>query len=265
LLLITLFCLIVPIIDPEGVIRQNPILRLKPPSLKSYDSGQVFLFGSDALGRDLIFRVAEGGRYSLAIGILTALLAAAVGTLTGLPAGYFGRNVERIVMAIVDLQLALPEILVALLLIAVLGPGIGNLIIAMVASGWAQYARMVRGRVLSIREEQFIEAARSIGSPPWRIMRKNILPQTFNTILVLLTQQIGFYILLESSLSYLGLGVQVPTPSWGNVISGGRLYLSVAWWITTLPGMMLTLAVSSAFLLGDGLRDLLDPRLAKTK
>ena len=265
LILVVLFCVIIPSINHDLVYQQRLVSRFIPPSIEKDRTGQFSFFGTDALGRDMLFRIAEGGRYSLGIGVSTAVLAAIAGTIAGLTAGFFGNRVERAIMAIVDMQLALPIVLVALLLIAVLEPGVVNLIIAMVASGWAEHARMVRGRVLSIREEQFVEAAHALGAPAWRIIGRHIFPQTFNMILVLFTQQIGFYIMLESSLSYLGLGVQVPDPSWGNIISGGRLYLSTAWWITTLPGIMLTITVSAFFLLGDGLRDLFDPRLVRAK
>jgi len=168
-------------------------------------------------------------------------------------------------MSAVDIQLALPEMLIALLLIATLGQGIINLLIAMVISGWAMYARMVRGRVLSLKNESYIEAAQAIGASRTRIIACHIFPQTLNMLIVLFTQQVGFYVMLEGSLSYLGLGVRIPTPSWGNIIADGRALITVAPWITTIPGVVLTITVSALFLLGDGFRDYFDPRLRRLK
>jgi len=224
-----------------------------------------FLFGTDALGRDLVYRIAVGGRSSLSIGILAAAFAGLVGTAIGLVAGFAGGRTERTVMSAVDIQLALPEMLIALLLIATLGQGIINLLIAMVISGWAMYARMVRGRVLSLKNESYIEAAQAIGASRTRIIACHIFPQTLNMLIVLFTQQVGFYVMLEGSLSYLGLGVRIPTPSWGNIIADGRALITVAPWITTIPGVVLTITVSALFLLGDGFRDYFDPRLRRLK
>jgi len=259
-LTILLFCVVVPLTNQKRVTYQYLRCRFLPPGTTCSSVGLV-LMGTDALGRDLTYRIASGGCYSIGIATITALLSALIGAVLGIVAGFFGGKVEGAIMAVADVQLALPTILVALLLVAVLGPGVRNLVLAMVATGWAQHARLTRARVLAVRGEYYVEAARAIGVPNIRILFRHILPQTYNVILVLLTQQIGWYIMVESSLSYLGLGVQVPAASWGNIAAAGRDYLSSAWWISTLPGLMLTAAVSSLFLLGDGLRDFLDPRL----
>lgn len=265
LLLVLLFCVVIPTLDPARATKQHLRLRLSAPSL-AVASGSMFLpFGTDALGRDLVHRIAAGGRYSLYMSIIAAAFTGLTGSALGLAAGYIGGAFERIVMSVVDIQLSLPVMLVALLLIAVMGPGVVNLMIAMIVSGWALYTRMVRARVLVIRGESYVEAAQAIGASRTRLMFCHIFPQTMNMVIVLFTQQIGFYIMLESSLSYLGLGVRVPTPSWGNIIADGRAYIAVAWWITTLPGIMLVVTVSALFLFGDGLRDLYDPRLRRLR
>lgn len=261
---ILLFCIVLPHTQPSRLVRLNLSCRYRPPGAFCSTSG-LNLFGTDALGRDLTFRIASGGLYSISVAMITASVAAAVGSLAGLAAGFLGGKLESIIMSIVDIQLAMPAVLIALLLIALRGPGTVNLVLAMATCGWASYARLVRSRVLPVMQESYIEAAQALGASRPRIMFKHVFPQTINLLIVLFTQQIGWFIMLESSLSYLGLGLQVPSPSWGNIAAEGRQYLAVAWWISTLPGVMLTITVSSLFLLGDGLRDRLDPRLIRLK
>jgi len=184
-----------------------------------------------------------------------------VGVVLALVAGYFGGRFDSVIMGIVDIQLALPFVILAIGLIAVLGPGLVNLIIVLSISGWVAYCRVVRSTVLSVKEELFVVAAKAIGATDLRIIFQHILPNTVSSIIVLATVQMAQMIMMEAALSFLGLGVQPPTPSWGTIISDGRGYLGRAWWITTLPGIAITMTVLEINFIGDWLRENLDPRL----
>ena len=219
------------------------------------------LLGTDSLGRDVYSRIIYGARVSLIVSIFAIFIAGSIGTTLGLASGYFGGRLDGLIMRLVDIALALPTILMALVLVAVLQPGIVTVIIVIGCLSWANYARQIRGEVLTVKERDFVVLARSIGSSPARIMSRHILPNVFNTIIVLATLQVGSVILLEATLSFLGLGVPPPEPSWGQMVAEGRGFIVVAWWMAMFPGLAIMFTVLSMNLMGDWLRDLLDPRL----
>ncbi len=217
------------------------------------------MLGTDPLGRDVLARVIVGGRVSLLVGILSVIGAASVGTLIGLIAGYYRGFWEMFLMRCVDVQLALPFILIAITFISILGGGLANIIFFMVISQWVQYARLVRGQVMSLRDREFIQAAQALGASDSRIIRRHLLPNLIGPIIVLTTLNVANNILLESSLTFLGIGVDPMTPSWGGMLADGRTYLQTAWWVSVFPGLAIMLCVLGLNLLGDWLRDKLDP------
>jgi peptide/nickel transport system permease protein len=195
------------------------------------------------------------------VGVTAVLLSGSLGMLLGLLAGYYGGRADEVIMRLADIQLAIPTILLAIALVGVLGPSLRNLILVLGITGWVIYARTIRGVVLSLREQQFIEAARALGSGDRRTLVRYVLPNVWTPAIVVASQQVGFMIILESALSFLGLGVQPPTPTWGVMIADGRGYLATAWHVTTFPGLALMATVLAINFFGDGLRDVLDPRL----
>lgn len=261
LLLITVLAgVLAPLIAPYDPARINLDNRLAPPYWLQ-DSKSNHLLGTDQLGRDLLSRLIHGARISLLVGFVSIAMGGLVGVVLALVAGYFGGRFDSVIMGIVDIQLALPFVILAIGLIAVLGPGLVNLIIVLSISGWVAYCRVVRSTVLSVKEELFVVAAKAIGATDLRIIFQHILPNTVSSIIVLATVQMAQMIMMEAALSFLGLGVQPPTPSWGTIISDGRGYLGRAWWITTLPGIAITMTVLEINFIGDWLRENLDPRL----
>ena len=243
--------------DPEAV---DVTYRLQPPRGAGPSFGK-FLLGGDQLGRDILSRIVYGARVSLAVGVAAVLLSGSLGLLLGLLAGYYGGRTDELIMRLADIQLAIPTILLAIALAGVLGPSLRNVILALAITGWVIYARTVRGVVLSLREQQFVEAARALGSGDRRTLFRYILPNVWTPAIVVASQQVGFMIILESALSFLGLGVQPPTPTWGGMIADGRGYLATAWHVTTFPGLALMATVLAVNFFGDGLRDVMDPRL----
>ncbi len=243
--------------DPEAM---DVNYRLQPPRAVALSFGK-FLLGGDQLGRDILSRIIYGARISLTVGVTAVLLSGSLGMLLGLLAGYYGGRVDEIIMRLADIQLAIPAILLAIALVGVLGPSLRNLILVLGITGWVIYARTIRGVVLSLREQQFIEAARALGSGDRRTLFRYVLPNVWTPAIVVASQQVGFMIILESALSFLGLGVQPPTPTWGGMIADGRGYLATAWHVTTFPGLALMATVLAINFFGDGLRDVLDPRL----
>jgi peptide/nickel transport system permease protein len=232
--------------------------RLLPPfvSLKH-------IFGTDPLGRDVLARIAAGGKISLIVGILSVGGASIVGTTAGLIAGYFRGVADMILMRIADVQLAMPFMLMALTFIAIVGPGLSILISLMIIAQWVQYARLVRGQVLSLRDREFIQSARAIGVGKARIIFKHILPNIIGPVIVLMTLNVANNILLESSLTFVGLGVDATIPSWGGMLADGRTYVQSAWWVSVFPGFAIMFTVLGLNLLGDWLRDYLDPTREK--
>ena len=245
-----------PLLAPYSPYSQDYDARFMPPSRDHW-------MGGDQLGRDILSRILYGGRISLTIGFLSIGISSITGTLAGLLGGYFGSWIDFLLMRIIDALLAFPGILLALVVIASLGPGIWNVAIAVGISQIPAFARLVRGRVLSIREETYIQASHAIGCCSFRILRQHILPNCIGPILVYATLQLGNSVFLASGLSFLGLGAQPPTPEWGLMASQGRQYLPTAWWVCIFPGLALAVVVLAVNLLGDGLRDVLDPRIRR--
>jgi peptide/nickel transport system permease protein len=218
------------------------------------------LLGTDQLGRDILSRLIAGARISLATAAAATMISGVFGVIVGLIAGYVGGLVEAVTMRIVDAFLSLPFILLALALVATLGSGFGNIILVMVIANWARYARLVRSEVISIKERDYVTLARIAGVRPVRIMLRHVLPNALNSVVVLAILDVGRAIILESSLSFLGVGIQPPDVSWGLMLADGRTFLGFAWWLTTLPGFIIVFAVLSFNALGRWLRIRLDPR-----
>jgi len=263
---VLLLALSVPIsfanfISPVDPIKTNLPSNLHPPT---WFSGPLeYSLGADALGRSILARLLYGGRLTIAISLSTVLIAASIGIPLGLISSYFGGIIDTVIMRIADIQLSLPPLLLVIVLISILGPGVTNMIVAVGLTGWTTYARTIRSAVLSLKGEEYVMAAQAIGCSNKRIIMHHIAPQVLNISIVVLTQQIGVFTLFAASLSFLGLGVQPPAPSWGIIVSEGRNYLGQAWWISTFPGIALTLWVLGCFLLGEGVREIFDPTLRR--
>lgn len=256
LLLLVAAAIFAPQITRYDPVEITPRDRLLPP-------GVAHWFGTDAFGRDVFTRVVFGARISLIIGIVSVVIATLLGVSMGLVAGYFGGLSDAIVMRAVDVMLAFPGILLALVIVAVLGPDLLNAMIAVGISAAPTYARVTRGAVLQTKTSLFIDAAVVVGVPTWQIILRHILPNILGPIVVVTTLGVAGAIIAGASLSFLGLGAKPPTPEWGLMLSEGRSYLRQAWWITTFPGLAIMLTVLAINLLGDGLRDALDPRMKK--
>jgi peptide/nickel transport system permease protein len=242
------------VLFPDGGESMDLMARLLPPF-----QDPAHILGTDPLGRDVLARVIVGGKISLTVGILSVLGAVTIGTLVGLVAGYYRGIAEVLLMRFADIQLALPFILVAIMFLAILGTGVDKVIFFMIVSQWVQYARLVRGSVLSLRDREFILSARAIGVGNGRIIFTHILPNVLGPIVILMTLNVANNILLESSLTFLGLGVDPLIPSWGGMLADGRTYLQSAWWVSVFPGLAIMFTVLGLNLLGDWLRDTLDP------
>ena len=220
-----------------------------------------FPLGTDVLGRDILSRIIKGSQVSMAVAASTVLLAGSVGTILGIIAGYFGGWVDTVIMRVVDGWLAFPAILIALVFAVTLGPSVTIVVSVLALILWARYARLVRGEVLSLKERDFIALARVAGASPMRIMASHLLPNVLNSVIVLSTLQIGWAITVEATLSFLGAGVPPPTPTWGGMVADGRDLIRSAWWIAVFPGAAIGLVVLSFNIIGDRVRDLLDPKL----
>jgi peptide/nickel transport system permease protein len=249
----------------EVLTWQNPYetslrLRFRPPVWVQGGNWEHPL-GTDHLGRDVCTRVIYGARISLSVGVLTVLLAGAIGAAIGLLSGFYGGRMDALLMRTADATLAFPIILFALILAVTIGPSLPNVVLAVAIVLWARYARVIRGEVLSLKERDFIAQAQLTGCSTWRILLWHLFPNTLNTLIVLLTLQIGYVILVEASLSFLGAGIPPPIPAWGSMVAEGRDYMTRAWWVSVFPGMAILLVVLSLNLLGDWVRDTLDPRL----
>lgn len=260
LALLTLAALFAPLIAPQDPLRQSLSMRNRPPAWIAGGSA-AHLFGTDNLGYDIFSRLLYGARISLGIGIVAAIIGALLGTALGLIAGFFRGPAEWIIMLAVDAQLATPFLVIAIAAIAAFGKGLPILIVLAGISGWMGFARACRSSVLSLRERDFVAAARALGATDGRIVVRHILPNLWSIILVIVTIDLRRVILFEASLSFLGLGVQPPQPSWGSMIDKGREYLGTAWWISIFPGLALMLTILAVSLVGDWLRDALDPTL----
>ena len=252
--------ILAPLLAPHDPLDQDITRRLQPPAWLAGGSVE-YLLGTDQLGRDVLTRIIYGSRISLLIGLLSVAVSLPIGVGLGLLGGYFRGRLADAVMRLADVQLAFPFILLAITIAGVLGPSPRNVILILAVGGWVAYARVTRGQVLGLREKEFVEAARALGMRHGRILVAHILPNILTPIIVLATFAVAQMILLESSLSFLGLGVQPPTPSWGGMLNDGRAYITIAWWLTTFPGATIMLTVLGINFMGDWLRDLFDPRL----
>jgi peptide/nickel transport system permease protein len=263
--LVLLSVLIIPAIFANVLAPHDPITgnlpdRLKPPAWVEGGSAK-YLLGTDTLGRDILSRMLFGARISLSVSLVALLIGGAIGTMLGLIAGYFGKWVDSVVMRLVDMMLSMPLILIALVLVIVFEPGVGTTIGVVALLLWARYARLIRAQVLTIKEQDFISRARVAGASDFRIIVRHVFPNVVNTLIVIATLQVGVVILLEATLSFLGAGIPRPQPSWGAIVSDGRNYIATAWWISVIPGLAIMLTVLSMNMLGDWLRDRLDPKL----
>lgn len=261
---IVVICFIVvsiaaPLLSPHDPNAQNLLLRLKPPFWRP-GSAPGFPLGTDDLGRDVLSRVLFGSRISIIVGVSSACISSAIGTLIGLLAGYYGSAVDQITMRVADIQLAFPSILLALAIVAVVGGGLGHLIWVLGITGWVSYARVIRAEVLMLRESEYVLAAQIVGARDTRIMYRHLLPNVIGPIITIGTFQVAAAIVAEASLSFLGLGVPIEVPSWGGMLSEGQLYVGTAWWIGAFPGIAIMLVVLCINVLGDMLRDLFDPK-----
>ncbi len=254
LAIIVFFAVFAPIISPYNPIAMTPADRLKPPDA-------VHIFGTDDFGRDVFTRVIYGGRLSIEVGLISIALASTVGTLLGIIAGYYGGWVDVVVMRLIDLMLAFPSILLALAIVAILGRSLPNVMLAVGVATIPIYTRIVRASTLSAKQMDYVLSARAIGAPSGRIMFRHILPNILAPIIVITTNGIAGAIIAGAALSFLGVGAQAPTPEWGIMLSDGRSFLRTASWVTTFPGLAIMVTVLAINLLGDGLRDVLDPRL----
>ncbi|PYN72397.1 MAG: peptide ABC transporter permease [Candidatus Rokuibacteriota bacterium] len=260
LLLIVASAAVAPLIAPYDPLAVDIRHRLSPPAWMDHGTAE-HLLGTDQVGRDLLARMIYGGRVSLVVGVAAVIISATIGVLLGLSAGYFGGNTDWTIMTLINVMLTFPFVLLALAVIAVLGPNLVNMIIVLGVAGWPIYARVVRAETLAIREREFVLAGRALGMGHVRLVFRQIVPNLVSTIVVIATLQVAQVIILESFLSFLGLGVQPPTPAWGNMLGEGRVYMLNSWWIATFPGLAIFVTTLVINLMGNALRDWLDPHL----
>jgi peptide/nickel transport system permease protein len=259
-LVIVLSALFAPVISPHDPLSVDIRHRMVPPAWMEGGTSEHIL-GTDQIGRDLLSRVIWGGRVSLLVGISAVLLSATIGVLFGLAAGYFSGRVDWSIMTLINVMLTFPFVLLALAVIAVLGPSVPNMIAVLGATGWPIYARIIRAETFALREREFVLAARALGTSHARIIFRQILPNLASPIVVVATLQIAQVIILESFLSFLGLGVQPPTAAWGNMLGEGRVYMLNSWWIAAFPGLAIFVTTLVINVMGNGLRDWLDPHM----
>jgi peptide/nickel transport system permease protein len=249
-----------PWLAPHDPTRQSLRARLVAPTLEAAD-GRAHVLGTDHLGRDVLSRMIVGSRVSLLVGFAAVVVGGLVGSGLGLLAGFRGGWTDTAIMTVADAQLAFPFILLAIGIIAVLGPSFTTLIVVIGLSGWVSYARILRSQVLGLRSREFVDAIHALGGSALRIIAKHVLPNVLSSLVVIATLELARAIVLEATLSFLGLGIQPPTPSWGGMVQEGREYLDSAWWISTFPGLVLMVTSIVVSRTGDWLRDLLDPTL----
>jgi peptide/nickel transport system permease protein len=249
-----------PTLAPQDPVAPDLDARLRPP-FWLVGGSLVHLLGTDQIGRDVLSRIIYGARISLPIALAASSLGAVIGVSLGAASGYLRGRVDGVLTKVMDIQLSFPFLLFAISVIAVSGPGVRVLVLVLTIGSWVAYARIVRGMVLSLREKEFVQAARALGVSVPRIISRQIFPNVLPTALVVGTLDVGRIIILEATLSFLGLGVQPPTPSWGMSLSDAREYIQIAWWTATFPGLAIMVVVLSVNQLGDVLRDMLDPRL----
>ena len=263
-LLAVLLAGLAPWIAPHSPISGDLALRLKPPVWQEAGNADRLL-GTDLLGRDLLSRLIWGARVSLLIALAATLIGSVAGSIVGLVAGFYRGTADTVLTKLIDVQLAFPFVLLAIAVVAVAGPSIGVLVVVLAIGAWVGHARIVRGLVLSLRERDYVQAALALGAGTPRILVRHLVPEVLSTIIVLATFDVGRIIILESTLSFLGLGVQPPTPSWGSDLRDAAVYVRQAWWTAAFPGFAIMLVVLAINLLGDGLRDWLDPRTVRAR
>jgi peptide/nickel transport system permease protein len=257
-----LAALLAPVLSPADPIHNSLLDRLTPPMWA--EGGTLrYPLGTDTLGRDVLTRLLYGARVSLIVGLSAVVISGVLGVGLGLVAGYYGGRVDDVLMRLGDIQLAFPVLVLAIAILAVLGASLGNVILVLGLSGWVTYARIVRGETLSLKQREFVEAARGIGAPDRIILWRHILPSVLPPVIVVATFSVARLIIAEASLSFLGLGVPPPTPSWGAMLDEGRNYITTGWWLALLPGLAILLLVLGINLMGDWLRDVLDPRMER--
>lgn len=249
-----------PFVAPHDPLKSSIVNRLKPPFWIEGGS-TINLLGTDEIGRDIFSRIIYGVRVSLLVGLITVIISGVMGTVLGSFTGYYRGRFDAILSRFADLLLSFPYLIFAIFLMAIAGPGFINLIVVLCFKSWVTFFRLSRGEVISEKTKDYVEAAQALGESDTKIIFKEILPNIIHSLLVLATLRVGFFIILEASLSFLGLGIQPPTPAWGSMINSGRAYMLSAWWVSTIPGIALLILVLSINLLGEGLRDILDPRL----
>lgn len=260
LAIFVIMAIFAPLLAPHDPYDGDLLRRLQPPAWM--EGGEwSYLLGCDSLGRDILSRIIYGARISIFIGVAVVLLAAMIGTVAGLTAGYFGGAIDATISRIVDVLLAFPYLIFAIGLMGMMGPGLENIVLALVYKEWTISCRVIRGETLVAREQDYVEAARAIGASSRHIMLREILPNVTSALIVVATTRIATIIILEASLSFLGIGVQPPLASWGSMVSDGRQYLLEAWWVSTLPGVAILLLVLSVNIASQSLRDAFDPRL----
>lgn len=260
LIVLILAATFAPQLAPHDPAKQDLRARLTPPAW-SVDGSSSHPLGTDQLGRDILSRVIYGTRISLLVGLSVVVLAGILGTLLGLLAGFIGGRVDTMIMRAVDVFLAFPFLLLAIIFMAMLGASLGNIILVLAITGWVEYARVVRSQVLSVRELEYIIAARALGAHSIPIMLKHVLPNVIATVIVIGSMQLGTVIIAEASLTFLGLGIPPSIPTWGAMLATGREYFVLAWWLATFPGLAIVLTVLAVNFLGDWLRDVFDPTL----
>lgn len=264
LLVVLVAAILAPILAPYDPLKQDLFSRNLPPFW--LDGGLLsHPLGTDSLGRDLLSRIMYGARVSMIVGVATVIIQTTIGVTVGLVAGFRRGWIDTVFMRVADVWLAIPFLVLAIAIAVLFGPGLVNTVLVLGLVGWVTYARVVRGEVLSVREREFVLAGRTMGVKGWAMVRRHILPNVMASILVVATLQVSRMIIAEASLSFLGLGIQPPDPAWGSMVADGRDRLSAQWWVSTMPGIALLLTTLAINLLGDSLRDILDPRLGRNE
>lgn len=257
---VILIAILAPWLAPYDPGKVAPLDRLKPPAW--LDGGSTaHLLGTDNLGRDIWSRMVYGSRVSLIVGFGAVLVSGTIGAVLGLVAAYYGKWPDALIMRVADAFLAIPTILLMLVVLAVVGPGLMTMIFVIGVTNWVSYARVVRGEVLSLKERDFVKAAKAVGSRSGRVLFRHILPNVLSSFIVILGMNVATTIIMEASLSFLGLGIKAPDISWGGMLSDGRQYIATSWWVATFPGIAITVTVLGVIFVGDWLRDVLDPRM----
>ncbi|MGG4480568.1 ABC transporter permease [Paenibacillus illinoisensis] len=263
-LLVVWIAICAPLLTSHDPAAVDPLNRLKPPAWMDGGTSEHWL-GTDNLGRDMWSRIVYGARVSLIVGMGAVIVSGVIGAILGLLSGFYGKWLDAVIMRVGDAFMAIPTILFMLVVMAIVGPGITTLIFVIGVTNWVPFTRIVRSEVLSIKERDFVQAARSIGAKNGRLILKHILPNILSSFIVICGMNVGTTIIMEASLSFLGLGIKPPDVSWGGMLSDGRQYVATSWWVATFPGLAITFTVLGVIFLGDWLRDVLDPRTETNK